>query len=245
MKRLSSCMVLGLCTLLIWTIAPSAEAGWGALFEGVKGLISGGSLKNEDIVAGLKEALRIGADNSVTQVGQIDGYLKNPDIRIGLPGPLAKAEKLLRFAGYGDQVDAFETSMNRAAEQAAPQAKEIFWQAIGDMTLDDARQILNGGDTAATDYFAERTRPKLAELFSPVVHDSLASVGATRKFQDLDATLKSLPLGESLSFDLDRYVTDGALDGLFLILGEEERKIRENPADRTTDLLKTVFGAAK
>lgn len=245
MKRLSSFMVLGLCTLLFWTVTPSAEAGWGNLFEGVKGLISGSSLKDKDIVAGLKEALRIGADNSVTQVGKIDGYLKNPDIHIGLPGPLAKTEKLLRFAGYGDQVDAFEMSMNRAAEQAAPQAKEIFWQAIGDMTLDDARQILNGGDTAATDYFAERTRPKLAELFSPVVHDSLATVGATRKFQDLDTTLKSLPFGESLSFDLDRYVTDGALDGLFVILGEEERKIRENPAARTTDLLKKVFGAAK
>jgi hypothetical protein len=135
--------------------------------------------------------------------------------------------------------------MNRAAEQAAPLAKEIFWQAIGDMTLDDAKQILNGGDTAATDYFAEHTRPQLTEIFSPIVHDSLATVGATRKFQDLDTTLKSLPLGESLSFDLDRYVTDGALDGLFVILSEEERNIRENPAARTTELLKKVFGSAK
>lgn len=245
MKKLSSLVLVGMGVFLFCTTPPSAEAGWGSLFEGVKGLLSGGDLQNEDIAAGLKEALRIGADNSVTQVGQIDGYLKNPDIRIGLPGPVAKAEKLLRFAGYGDRVDAFETSMNRAAEKAAPQAKEIFWQAIGDMTLDDARRILNGGDTAATDYFAERTRPQLAELFSPIVHDSLASVGATKRFQDLDTTLKSLPLGESLSLDLDRYVTDGALDGLFLILGEEERKIRENPAARTTDLLKKVFGAAK
>ncbi len=245
MNRLRSCMVLGLCTLLFWTITPSAEAGWGSLFEGVKGLISGGSLNNEDIIAGLKEALRIGADNSVSQVGQNGGYLNNPDIRIPLPAPLAKTEKLLRFAGYGDQVDAFETSINRAAEQAAPQAKEIFWQSISDMTLDDARQILNGGNTAATDYFAEHTRPKLVELFSPVVHDSLATVGATRKFQDLDTTIRSLPMGESLSFDLDQYVTDGALEGLFLILGEEERKIRENPAARTTELLQKVFGAAK
>lgn len=245
MKKLSGVMLSGLCTLFLWTATPSAEAGWGSLFEGVKGLIGGGSLQNEDIIAGLKEALRIGADNSVTQVGQIDGFLKNPDIHIGLPGPVAKAEKLLRFAGYGEQIDAFETSMNRAAEQAAPQAREIFWQAIGDMTLDDAKQILNGGDTAATDYFAERTRPKLAELFSPVVHDSLATVGATRKFQDLDTTLKSLPFGESLSFDLDNYVTDGALDGLFVILGEEERKIRQDPAARTTELLQKVFGATK
>jgi len=245
MKKLNALILLSMGAFLLWTAIPSAEAGWGSLFDGVKGLVSGGSLQDKDIAAGLKEALRIGADNSVAQVGQIDGYLKNPDIHIGLPGPVAKAEKLLRFAGYGDQVDAFETSMNRAAEQAAPQAKEIFWQAIGDMTLDDAKQILNGGDTAATDYFAERTRPQLAKIFSPIVHDSLATVGATRKFQEIDTTLKSLPLGESLSLDLDRYVTDGALNGLFVILGEEERKIRENPAARTTDLLKKVFGAAK
>jgi len=245
MRRLSAFVLLSLGTLWFCTATPSAEAGWGSLFEGVKGLISDGSLPDKDIAAGLKEALRISAENSVKQVGQINGYLNNPDIRIGLPGPLAKAENLLRFAGYGNQVDAFETSMNRAAEQAAPQAKEIFWQAIGDMTLDDAKQILNGGDTAATDYFADRTRPQLAEIFSPIVHDSLATVGATHNFQQLDTTMKSLPFGESLTFDLDRYVTDGALDGLFVILGEEERKIRQDPAARSTELLKKVFGAAQ
>lgn len=245
MKKLRAVILLSMGAFLLWTAIPSAEAGWGNLFEGVKGLISGDSLQEKDIAAGLKEALRIGADNSVTRVGQIGGYLDNPKIRIPLPSPLAKTEKMLRFAGYGAQLDAFETSMNRAAEKAAPQAKEIFWQAIGDMTLDDAQQILDGGDTAATDYFAERTRPKLAELFSPIVHDSMATVGATSKFQQLDTTLKSLPFGEALSFDLDRYVTDGALNGLFAVLGEEERKIREDPAARTTELLKKVFGAVE
>ncbi len=245
MKNLRTAILLSMGAFLLWTATPSAEAGWGSLFDGVKGLISGGSLQDKDIAAGLKEALRIGADNSVSRVGQIDGYLNNPDIRIPLPTPLAKAEKILRFAGYGDQVDAFETSMNRAAEKAAPQAKEIFLQAISDMTLDDSRQVFNGGDTAATDYFAERTRPKLAELFSPVVRDSLATVGATRNFQQLDTTMKSLPFGENLSFDLNRYVTDGALDGLFVILGEEERKIRQDPAARSTELLKKVFGATQ
>jgi len=245
MNRRMTVLAAGLLALLLWSAPPTAQAVWGNLFQGVRNLIGGGNLQNEDIIAGLKEALRIGAGNSVAQVGQLGGYLNNPDIRIPLPAPLAKTEKLLRFAGYGDQVDAFEASMNRAAEQAAPQAKEIFWQAIGDMTLDDAQQILNGGDTAATDYFAERTRPKLAALFSPIVHDSMAAVGATRNFQQLDTTLKSLPFGEALSFDLDRYVTDGALDGLFVILGEEERKIRQDPAARTTELLKKVFGAAQ
>jgi len=234
-----------LAALLLWGTPLSAQAGWEDLFEEAQSLLNGSGLQNDEIVAGLKEALRIGTANSVSRLDQVGGYLDNPDIRIPLPGPLAKTEDMLRLAGYGADLDAFETSMNRAAEKAAPQAKDIFWEAINEMTLDDAQQILNGGDTAATDYFAKRTWPKLTELFTPIVHDSLASVGATRKFQELDATVKSLPFGDALSFDLDQYVTDGALNGLFTVLGEEERKIRQDPAARTTELLKNVFGAAK
>lgn len=244
-KRPSTVLAAILGAFVLWTAIPSADAAWGNLFEGVRSLLGGSSLQNADIVAGLKEALRIGAGNSVTRVGRVDGYLNNPDIRIGLPTPLEKTAKMLRFAGYGDRLDAFETSMNRAAERAAPEAKAIFWQAISDMSLDDARRILEGGDTAATDYFADRTRPQLTEIFTPIVHNALAEVDATRHFQQLDTALQSLPFGEALSFDLDRYVTAAALDGLFATLGEEERKIRQDPAARTTDLLKKVFGAAK
>lgn len=244
MKNLNRVMIVAIAVVMLWTLNPPAEASWGNLLQGVKNMLGGDTLQNQEIVAGLKEALRIGADNSVTQVGQLGGYLENPEIRIGLPGPLAKTENLLRFAGYGEQVDAFETSVNRAAELAAPQAKAIFLQAINTMTLDDAQRILNGGDTAATEYFAKQTRPKLAETFTPIIHQSLATVDATSKFQDLNATFRNLPFGENLNLDLDQYVTNGALDGLFLVLGEEERKIRQNPAARTTELLQKVFGAA-
>lgn len=244
MKNVNRVMIVTMAIAIFWTLNPPAEASWGNLLQGVKSMLGSESSQNQEIVAGLKEALRIGADNSVAQVGQLGGYLDNPDIRIGLPGPLAKTENLLRFAGYGDQIDAFETSVNRAAELAAPQAKAIFWQAINNMTLDDAQRILNGGDTAATEYFARQTRSELAETFIPIVHQSLAKVDATSKFQDLNATFSNLPFGENLNLDLDQYVTKGALDGLFLVLGEEEQKIRQNPAARTTELLQKVFGAA-
>jgi hypothetical protein len=234
----------GLFVLCLVAVAFPAAAGFDNFFQGVKNIFTGeNALSESDIAAGLKEALQVGTANAVAKTGQTGGYLDNPEIRIPLPEPLAKTEKLLRFAGYGAQVDAFSQSINRAAEQAAPLAKDLFWQAIRDMTLDDARRIYRGGDTSATDYFRRKTDARLREVFTPIVHDSLAGVGATRNFQELDAILKSLPFGESLSFDLDRYVTDGALNGLFVVLGEEERKIRQNPAARTTELLQKVFGA--
>lgn len=243
-KRLAGRISVAGMLLMLFSVP--ALAGFEDFFKGVKDVFSGGaSLSEGDIASGLKEALVIGTQNAVADVGREGGYFNNPEIRIPLPGPLQKSEKLLRLAGYGAQVDAFSQCMNRAAEAAAPQAKEIFWQAIGDMSIEDARQILGGGDTAATDYFKNKTSGRLQELFGPVVHDSLAGVGATRYFQDLDARLKALPFGESLGLDLDSYVTDQALNGLFYVVGEEERKIRENPAARTTELLKKVFGAAR
>jgi hypothetical protein len=245
MRLLGKTLPAGLFVLSLVAVASPAAAGFDNFFKGVKNIFSGENVLSEgDIAAGLKEALQVGTANAVAKTGKVDGFLDNPEIRIPLPTPVAKTEKLLRFAGYGSQVDAFSQSINRAAEQATPMAKDLFWQAIRDMTLDDARQIYSGGDTAATDYFRRKTSDRLREAFTPIVHDSLAAVGATRNFQELDTTLKSLPFGESLTFDLDRYVTDGALNGLFVILGEEERQIRQNPAARTTELLQKVFGAA-
>lgn len=234
------------CLLGLLISAQPAWAGFGEFFKGVKEVFTGdGALTDGDIVAGLKEALQVGVGNAVAEVGRTGGYLNNPRIRIPLPGGLERSEQMLRFAGYGPQVDAFAQSMNRAAEKAAPQARDLFWQAIREMSIEDARQILGGGETAATRYFKEKTSDKLREIFTPIVHASLAEVGATRYFQDLDTKLQSIPFAGSLGFDLDRYVTDGALDGLFFVVGEEERKIRNNPAARTTDLLKKVFGAGE
>lgn len=246
MVRIEKLLIGGICVLGLVLFTQTARAGFQDFFKGVQDVFtSGGSLTDGDIAAGLKEALQVGTGNAVASVGQAGGYLDNPLIRIPLPGPLEKSEKLLRLAGYGSQVDAFSQSINRAAEAAAPQAKELFWQAIREMSIEDARQILGGGDTAATTYFKDKTSGKLQEIFTPIIHDSLAEVGATRYFQDLDAKAKTLPFAGSLGLDLDGYVTDGALNGLFAVVAQEEAKIRQNPAARTTDLLKKVFGAGQ
>jgi len=201
-------------------------------------------LTNAEIIDGLKQALEIGTKNAVDLVSRTDGYYRNPDIRIPLPDSVQKVEKLLRAAGYGQKVDAFELSMNRAAERAAPEAKALFWDAIKAMSFEDARKILDGPDNAATLYFKDKTSGRLTEIFKPIVHSSMSEVGVTRSYQELDAKVRSIPFAGSLSFDLDQYVTEKGLDGLFFMLAQEERKIRQDPAARVTDLLQKVFGGS-
>ena len=223
--------------------APLALAGFGDILEGVKKAVGlGGELSESKIIEGLKEALEIGTDNAVKLVSKTDGYYKNSKIKIPLPGAVKKVEKVLRAVGYGEKVDAFEMSMNRAAEKAAPEAKALFWDTIKKMSFTDARKILEGRENEATLYFEEKTRDRLTETFTPIVHGAMSTVGVTRYYQELDAKLRSVPFADRMSFDLDKYVTDKGLDGLFLMLAEEERKIREDPAARVTDLLKEVFG---
>lgn len=202
---------------------------------------SAGGLSNDEITAGLKEALQVGTEKAVGLVSQPDGYYQNQAIKIPLPESVQKVEKLLRTAGYGEKVDAFELSMNRAAERAAPEAKSIFWDAISDMKFDDAQKILNGRDNEATLYFQDKTSARLQEVFKPIVKDAMGEVGVTRSYQDINEKITSLPFGKSASFDLDQYVTDGALKGLFKMLAEQERQIRTQPAARVTDLLQKVF----
>ena len=233
--------LLAACFLLSGT---PVLADFRDLLKGVdKALQSGGGGLSEDkIVQGLKEALEIGSNNAVNLVSKVDGYYRNPTIRIPLPGPVKKVENILRGVGYGSQVDAFEESMNRAAEKAAPEAKNLFWDTIRGMNFEDARKILKGRDNEATLYFKEKTWDRLAQAFKPLVHGAMSGVGVTRQYQDLETKVKGLPFGSGFGLDLDQYVTEGALDGLFFMLQEEERKIRQNPAARVTDLLKEVFG---
>ena len=199
-------------------------------------------LSNETVVSGLKEALRVGSGNAVTLNGKVDGYFANAAIKILMPEKLKSIEKGLRMAGQSRQVDEFVLSMNRAAEKAAPFAKNIFSGAIKQMTFSDATRILKGGDTAATDYFRSVTTEELTAAFAPIVSNALESVGATRQYKALAGQYNALPFLRSQAFDLDRYVVDKALEGLFHVLAQEERKIRTNPAARVTDLLRTVFG---
>jgi hypothetical protein len=208
-----------------------------------KGIGSGSTVSDAEIVKGLKEALQIGTGTAVQTVSKVDGYYKNPQIRIPLPGTVQKSEKILRAVGYGPKVDEFELSMNRAAEKAAPQAKGLFLDAIKQMTFTDARKILNGGDNAATLYFKEKTSPRLREISKPIVHQTMGEVGVTRSYQELEQSARSVPFAGTFTLDLDQYVTDKALDGLFIMVGEEEKKIRQDPVARTTDILKKVFGS--
>ncbi|GAK54913.1 hypothetical protein U27_01744 [Candidatus Vecturithrix granuli] len=196
----------------------------------------------DQIAEGLKEALKVGTENVVQIVSKLDGFYKSPDIKIFFPDKLKAAEKLLRTAGFGLLVEEFELSMNRAAERSASEAKDLFWDAITQMTIQDAEKILKGKDNEATLYFQEKTSARLQEIFSPIVTTVMAEVGVTRLYQDLETKVNTfVPLGLFTDFDLNQYVTEKALEGLFLKLSEEERKIRNDPKARITELLQKVF----
>jgi len=242
MKKITILLLVFLGSLCLLIGAP-VFAGFGDFMKSVEKVLGGGGELSEDkIVQGLKEALEIGTKNAVGNVSQTDGYYGNPIIRILLPESVQKVEGLLRTVGYGSQLDAFELSMNRAAEKAAPEAKEMFWETIRGMSFDDARKILKGKENEATLYFREKTWDRLSETFKPIVHETMGTVGVTRQYQELESKVNSLPFGGKLGLDLDKYVSDGALEGLFSMLAEEEKKIRQNPTARVTDLLKEVFG---
>jgi hypothetical protein len=193
------------------------------------------------IGAALKQALQVGTENAVTLTGRTDGYFTNKAIKILMPERLRTVERGLRTVGYGAEVDALVLSMNRAAERAAPGAKKIFWDAIGKMTIDDAQRILQGTPTAATDYFKEKTSTSLTQAFQPIVERAMNEVGTVRQYNELLGLAKAIPFLKTESYDLDHYVVGKALDGLFHVVGEEERKIRTDPAARVTDLLREVF----
>jgi hypothetical protein len=204
------------------------------------------SLDNGTIVKGLKEALATGTERAVSEVSRPDGYFGDQLIKILLPEKLQQTADLLGTLGYRKEVDELVLTMNRAAEKAAPKAAKFFGDAIRQMTVEDAREILGGGDTAATRYFEKKTREKLFTAFKPTVTKSMDQVGTARAYKGMIGTYQETPLASMLgtpSLDLDAYVTNKALDGLFLKVGEEEKRIRTNPVARTTDLLRTVFGS--
>ncbi len=228
-----------ICMLVLLTALP-AFAQLDRIFKGL-GIGQTSDLSDEKIGSGLKEALKIGTENAVGLTGKTDGYFLNQAIKILMPEKLRTLEKGLRAVGYGPQVDEFVLSMNRAAERAAPAAKDIFWNAIGEMTFEDARKILSGNETAATDYFKAKTTDKLTASFRPVVEKTTNEVGVTRQYKELVGKYESIPFVKKETLDIDGYVVTKALDGLFHVVGEEEKKIRTNPEARVTDLLKEVF----
>jgi hypothetical protein len=198
-------------------------------------------LSEEKIISGLKEALEVGTANAIAITGRHDGFMKNEAIRILLPSKLQPIGKGMRMIGMGEQVDDLEIGMNRAAEQATPQAKQIFLAAVKKMTFSDARRILGGDDTAATEYFRRATTTDLTTAFTPIVHKAMERVGVVRQY---NGVIKNAPGGRAIAseFDLDQYVVERTLDGIFIMLAEEEKKIRKDPEAQTTELLKEVFG---
>lgn len=230
--------------LLVFLVCLSVPAVAGIFGDVMKQL--GGSRTGEPdestIISGLKEALSIGTGNAVKNVSQVDGYFANQAIKILIPENIQKVADVLKKVGYQKQVDEFVLSMNRAAEKAAPKAASIFVDAIKEMTIEDAKNILNGGGTAATDFFKRKTHDKIYNAFNPIISSSMDEVGVTHSYKKMIAQYESLPFMSKESVDLDHYVTNKAMDGLFYMVGQEEKKIRTDPAARVTDLLKTVFG---
>jgi len=204
------------------------------------------SLGVDQIAAGLKEALAKGTDQAVRKLGATNGYLGNALVKIPMPSELQKIDATLRKLKQEQMADDFINTMNRAAEQAVPLAAPVFAEAVKQMSIADAKAILNGPQDAATQYFSRTTRETLLKQFQPLVKQATDEVGLTAAYKQLTDRAKVLsPFTRTKVMDLDGYVTDKALDGLFAMVALEEAKIRQNPAARTTDLLKQVFGAAK
>tara|TARA_R110002049_G_scaffold50979_4_gene144642 strand:- start:1500 stop:2261 length:762 start_codon:yes stop_codon:yes gene_type:complete len=241
------------CMITALYISP-VSADWGSLLNDVttkgkallssEGKTSPSTLDYSTIVSGLKEALDVGARNAIDNVSKPDGYLTNQLIHIAMPPELEQVSGLMRKFGLGGQADAFEKSMNHAAEKAAPEATNIIVNAIKNMSIEDANAILQGPDNAATEYFKGQTTEQLTGLFRPTIDASLNQVGTTKYYNDLTGKVAALPLvGKEVNLDLPDYVTEQALNGLFTMIAVEEKKIRENPAARTTELLKQVFAS--
>lgn len=239
---------IGVILVILFLIASPASSGmFDDFMEKVSPTLKGGDatenvLSLEKTISGLKEALSVGTGNAVSLLSTEDGYFGNELTKILMPEKIQNVADMLKKVGMGSQVDTFVLTMNRAAEKAAPQAKEFFMGAIKEMTFDDAKKILNGADTEATDYLKAKTSEKIYAAFKPSVSSSLDQVGGTKAYKDMMQSFSSLPFMSSQSLDLDHYVTDQALQGLFLRVGEEEAKIRADPAARVTGLLEQVFG---
>jgi len=204
---------------------------------------SGGGLSTNEIARGLKQALSVGSQTVVGQLGQVDGFNSDPVAHIPLPRGLEKVRDVVRKVGLSGELDNLETRINRAAELATPKAKALFVSAISRMTIDDAVGILRGPDDAATQYFQGTMGEDLADAMRPIIDDSLSQVGAVRSFNSLLASYRKIPLAPPIEADLTDHVLEKGVNGIFHYIAVEEKAIRENPLKRTTDLLQRVFGA--
>jgi hypothetical protein len=224
---------LTLLSLLCLMLAPAAGAADLA------------SLTSAESADGLKAALTQAASVAVSQLGKSDGFMGNPEVRIPLPGKLQKASKTARKLGLGKQIDSLELAMNRAAEAAVPEARELFVQSIKQMSVKDALGILRGPENGATEYFRQSMSGMLTEKFQPIVSKATADVQLATQYKNVATKASALGLIDSSDASLDTYVTRKALDGLFLVMAKEEAAIRRNPMGQASALLRKVFGSGK
>jgi hypothetical protein len=222
---------------------PAVAQNWRKkLEETIKGGGASSGLTTQEMGDGLLEALRVGTERVVEQVGATDGYNLDPNIHIPLPGSLNKVQSVLKSIGKSGLADDLELRLNRAAEAAAPEAKDLFWTAISAMTFDDVYKIYNGPDDSATRYFQRKMTPPLTTRMEPVVERSLDEVGAIQSYDAMMGQYKSVPFVPDVKADLTGYAVEKAMDGLFYYVAKEEAAIRNDPAARTTELLQKVFG---
>ena len=249
MKKIITTLFLALAAISLFAQKDSSLNGMfkkaGSLFgkkSGTSSPSSASGLSSSEIVAGLKEALSIGAQKSGDKLSATDGFFKDAAVKILLPEQVRAVESKMRMLGLGKLVDNAELSMNRAAEDASKAAAPIFLSAIKKMTVTDALNILRGSDTAATGYLRKTTSPELTAAFLPVIEASLKKVDATKYWKDVFNTYNKFT-SSPVDTDINSYVTSKALDGIFYYVAKEEAGIRKNPAARVTDILKTVFGS--
>lgn len=253
-------LVTSAALLGCYLLPVTGQAGWGDIVKQIEESVPAltesttsphsntstdlSSLDTDTLVRGLKEALAVGTQRAVDEVAKPDGYFANPKIKVPLPAVISSSATLLDRFGMGSLVDQFEVSMNRAAEAAAPQATQYFLDTLQQMSIEDAREIYHGADDAATRYFEQKNSGQLQALLQPVIVEAMDAAEVTRYYQALVEQANSYPMVGDLGLDLDleKHVTDKALDGLFVMLAEQEKLIREQPVARTTDLLKQVFG---
>ena len=207
--------------------------------------LSLGDMTNADASSGLKAALGQGAQAAVALLGRPDGFLGNPKVRIGLPGSLDDAAKLLKTFGQGQRIDELLTAINRAAETAVPMGQDLLVGAVQSMTVTDAKNILTGGDTSVTQFFADKTRAPLGQRFLPVVYQATEKVNLAQSYNAFAGKAASFGLLKKEDANLGEYVTGKTLDGLYLVIGEEEKKIRQNPMGSASAIVQKVFGALR
>ena len=227
--------------------AATVQSGWWEkgvdLLKGPAGTTAKQALSTEEIGAGLTEALLVGSENVVSQLGRTDGFNLDPAIHIPLPAQFDTVKSLLGKFGMSSLLDDLELKLNRAAEVATPKAKALFKQTISEMTFTDVMNIYNGPDDSATSYFQEKMTPPLATEMQPIVEQSLAEVGAVQAYDNVMGEYKAIPFVPDVQADLTTYVVEKGMDGIFHYMAVEEAAIRQNPAKRTTELLQRVFGA--